>query len=70
MRKFIRVSKYNGTGPATPIYVNVDQIKGVERSPVSGTPTTTLWGIDLSDGQPLRVGESVEHVMQLIAGKD
>ncbi len=64
MKKFIRVSKYNGTGPATPIYVNVERILSVEKT-LGGAPTTTLYGIDL-DGGPLKVAEPVEDVMQLI----
>ena len=66
MTKFITVSKYNGPNPATPILVNVERIHAIEKTPGLGTPTTTLWGVELNDGRPLEVVETTGLVLQLI----
>ena len=33
-----------------------------------GTPTTTVWGVELHDGKPLEVVESAGHVLELLSG--
>jgi hypothetical protein len=69
VKQFITLSKYNGHNPATPIHVNVDRITAVEKTPGMGTPTTTVWGIELESGKPLEVVESAGHVLELLSGR-
>ena len=67
MQVFIRVSKFNGQSPATPIYVNAGAITAIEKTQGGGAPTTTLWGVMVDGGMPLQVAEPVDHVVQMIA---
>ena len=69
MKKLICVSKVNGVSPATPIYVNVDLITAVERTPAPGqasAKTSTIWGIEVENGLAPRVAEPVDQVVQMI----